>query len=128
LLHNFIRIYMLAKQTQRNSLNCHLSICPSEKTVSIVELSNEWREWRDNLAKQMLDKWRAWQRWFDYREPFLFCSVLSVNKAINIFLSCFVIHLWIIGSPFEAWYLLWSSHPCQCQFWSSQSEWSVIII
>lgn len=28
-------------------------------TITHIETSNQWTEWRDNLAKQMFDEWRA---------------------------------------------------------------------
>ena len=59
LLHNLIRREM-AVDPLEEQLNASTSSNITElDAITQVETSNEWSAWRDTLARQMFDEWRA---------------------------------------------------------------------
>ncbi|KAK0605992.1 hypothetical protein LWI29_032923 [Acer saccharum] len=63
LLHNFIRMYMDVDPEEYTPVTLDdLPIgedIPNElESIDVVEGSNEWSQWRDDLAREMFDAWR----------------------------------------------------------------------
>ena len=63
LLHNFIRMYMDVDPEEYTPVTLDdLPIgedVPNElQSIDVVEGSDEWSQWRDDLAREMFDAWR----------------------------------------------------------------------
>ncbi|KAK2656298.1 hypothetical protein Ddye_009350 [Dipteronia dyeriana] len=64
LLHNFIRMYMDVDPEEYTPITLHeLPIgedVPNEfESIDVVEASDEWSRWRDDLAEEMFDSWMS---------------------------------------------------------------------
>ncbi|KAK2664249.1 hypothetical protein Ddye_002823 [Dipteronia dyeriana] len=64
LLHNFIRMYMDVDPEEYTPITLdELSIgedIPDKlESIDVVEASDEWSQWRDDLAREMFDTWMS---------------------------------------------------------------------
>ena len=64
LLHNFIRTHMTLDPEENTSFNVEDMPIGEEQPnqsqiVDVVESSNEWTQWRDDLAQEMFDSWMS---------------------------------------------------------------------
>ncbi|KAK0581286.1 hypothetical protein LWI29_012116 [Acer saccharum] len=64
LLHNFIRKYMNVDHEEYMSVTLDKlpigeDISNELESIDVVEASNEWSQWRDDLAEEMFDIWMS---------------------------------------------------------------------